>query len=146
MNINLSGHLRRLLHVHIVVEEVLKGGDLAQRLELVLVALLVLARSGGFLRLGLRTDASDTIDRLQLLLGVEWCLPLVIPELPCSLTLMTGLELSSSRRIGQLRWLFLLYCLGCGGAGLSAGLHIGDCPGGCCAAMLWIVACVDLLG
>lgn len=102
VNIDLSGHLRRLLHVHIVVEEVLEGGDLAQRLELVLVALLVVARVVDFLRLRLGTDASDAIDRLQLLLGVEWCLPLVVPELPCSLTLVSWLELSGSRRLGQL--------------------------------------------
>ena len=99
MNIDLPRHLRRLLHVHIVVEEVLQGGDLAQRLQLVPIALLALlgAGGGGPLGLGLGADASDSIDRLELLLSVEWCLPLIVPELPCALTLVHGLELGGAR-------------------------------------------------
>ena len=96
MNVDLSRHLRRLLHVHIVVEEVLQGGDLAKRLELVSVALLGAARAADPLGLGLGADARDAIDRLQLLLGVERCLALVVPELPRGLALMPWLELSGS--------------------------------------------------
>lgn len=39
VDVNLSWHLRRLLHVHVVVEKVLEGWHLAQRLELVAIAL-----------------------------------------------------------------------------------------------------------
>ena len=38
MDVNLSWHLCRLLHVDIVVEEVLEGWHLAERLQLVTVA------------------------------------------------------------------------------------------------------------
>ena len=95
MNVDLSRHLGRLLHVHIVVEEVLEGRDLSQRLQLVSIALLALrwaSRAGPF-RLGLGSYPCDPVDRLLLLLGVERCLPLVVPELPSGLTLMHRLEL-----------------------------------------------------
>lgn len=84
MNVNLTGHLRGLLHVHIVVEEVLEGGHLAERLQLVSEALLRL-RTPLFL-LGLRANLGDPVDCLDLRLCVERCLPLVIPELPGCLT------------------------------------------------------------
>ena len=42
MDVDLTRHLCRLLHVHIIVEEVLEGGHLAERLQLVTVALRLL--------------------------------------------------------------------------------------------------------
>lgn len=89
--------------MHIVVEEVLKSGDLAERFELVSVALFALLHTAGaarFFGFGLGSDARDAIDRLQLVLGVERCLPLVVPELPCGLALVPWLELSSSHGWG----------------------------------------------
>ena len=99
MNIDLAGHLSWLLHVDIVVEKVLESWDFAERLELVSVAFFALRSTWvGRLRLGLRTDARDAINRLLLLLSVERRLSLVVPELPSSLTPVHGLELSRGPR------------------------------------------------
>lgn len=84
MNVDLTGHLRRLLHVHIVVEEVLKSRHLAQRLQLVTEALLRLRTAP--LLLGLRANLGDAFDCLDLRLCVERRLALVVPELPSCLT------------------------------------------------------------
>ena len=87
MDVDLSRHFRGLLHVDIVVEEVLDGRHLAKRAEL-------LAETLGLLRtlvwLGLRADTSDTLDCLGLVLRVERCLALVVPELPSCLTAVTS--------------------------------------------------------
>ena len=80
VNVDLSRHLRRLLHVHIIVEEVLESGHFTECLELVAIALHLLGC--GFLHLGLRSDPGDAFKRLLLLLSVEGSLALIVPELP----------------------------------------------------------------
>ena len=90
MDVDLARHLRRLLHVHIVVEEVLEGGHFAEWLKLVTIALCLLRR--GLLNPRLRPDPRNPLYRLLLLLRVEGCLSLVVPELPRSLALMAILR------------------------------------------------------
>ena len=69
--------------MHIIVEKVLQSRHFPQRFELLAIALLFLGR---LLWLRLGTDARDAFDSLDLVLGVEGCLSLVIPELPGCLT------------------------------------------------------------
>ena len=90
MNVNLSWHLCRLLHVDIVVEEVLEGWHLTERLQLVTVAFRL--KRGSLLHLRLRANSDDTLNSLLLLLGVERSLALVIPELPGCLATMAVLR------------------------------------------------------
>ena len=90
MDVDLTGHLRRLLHVHIVVEEVLEGGHLAERLQLVTIALRLLRRRLLYSWLG--ADPRNPLYRLLLLLSVEGCLSLVVPELPRCLALVAILR------------------------------------------------------
>ena len=90
MNVDFSWHLRRLLHVHIVVEEVLERGHLSEWLQLVPV-ISSLGRTR-LLRFRLRSHPSDTLDGRLLLLCVERSLPLVVPELPGCLATMTILR------------------------------------------------------
>ena len=90
MDVDLTRHLRGLLHVHIVVEEVLEGGHLAERLQLVTIALRLLWRRLFYPRLG--ADSRNPLYRLLLLLRVEGCLSLVVPELPRSLALVAVLR------------------------------------------------------
>ena len=110
MDVYLSWHLRWLLHVNIVVEEVLDSRHLAKRTEL-LAETLSLLRT--LVWLGLRANTSDTLDCLSLVLRVERCLALVVPELPSCLAAMAPLwhKLSSSRQVLDHR-LFNTGCLG----------------------------------
>ena len=90
MDVDFARHLSWLLHVHIVVEEVLKGGHFAERLELVTIALRLLRRR--LLNPWLRSDPRNPLYRLLLLLRVEGCLSLIVPELPRSLALVAILR------------------------------------------------------
>jgi len=120
VDVDLARHLRRLLHVHIVVEEMLDGGHLAERLELVPEALRLRRRLFDF---RLRTDAYDAIDRLRLMLSVEGRLALVVPELPGCLRAVPALrqKLHRSRHVRTLafqrrhvgRCIFLSWLLTC---------------------------------
>ena len=87
-DIDLPWHLIWLLHVHIVVEEVLNCGDQPQRLQLVSVASL----HGLSIHFGLCANLGDTLDGLDLILGVEGRLSLVVPELPTRVESMTLLR------------------------------------------------------
>jgi hypothetical protein len=74
--------------VHIVVEEVLNCGDQSQRLQLVPVAPLDRLS----VHSGLCANLGDTLNGLDLILGVEGRLSLVVPELPTGLQSMTLLR------------------------------------------------------
>ena len=109
VDVDFSRHLGGLLHVHVVIEEVLDGGHLAKRAELLAKA-LSLRRV--LVWLGLRPDASDALNRLSLMLRVERCLALIVPELPGCLAAVASLrhELSRSglvrdRRLIEVRYL-----------------------------------------
>ena len=84
-DINLSWHLRWLLHVNIVVEKVFNRWYDTQRLQLVSITFFDLSLH----RLWLVANLCDSIKSLYLILGVEWCLPLVVPKLPTCMKLMT---------------------------------------------------------
>ena len=99
-DVDLPRHLRRLLHVHVVVEEVLDRRDPTQRLQLLEVGFLLLASLGSGRRLGLWLQRGDAVQGLLLLQRVEGYLPLIVPELPVGLQwvglLLEELSLRSS--------------------------------------------------
>ena len=95
MDVDLPWHLCRLLHVHIIVEEVLQGWHLSQWLKLVSVAFWL--ERGSLLNLRLRTNSNDTLDSLLLLLGIEGSLALIVPELPGCFATMPARRTSWAR-------------------------------------------------
>ena len=86
MDIDLSRHLSGFFHVHIEVEKVLQSRHGAKRFELVSERLRLSCGSASacssLVRFGLRTHSCDALMSLDLLLGVEGCLSLIVPELP----------------------------------------------------------------
>ena len=89
VDVNLAWHLGGLLHVDIEVEEVLEGGHAAEGLELVSERGWLCGDSasagGALFWSGLRAHSSDALMSLDLLLRIERCLPLIVPELPSRL-------------------------------------------------------------
>ena len=68
--------------MHIVIEEMLNGRYLAKGLQLLKVGALLLGlvctRAGGWLRL----QVGQAVQGVELILGVERDLALIVPELP----------------------------------------------------------------